>query len=118
MARHLFDEGGAVAAEFAVVLPSVLFILAFSLALVTAQFQNSKLEQGAAIVARALGRGESELAVMAWLKANLPQSALTTKTSNSIFCATLKQGLKVGVVLPGIELSQQSCVWVGLAVPR
>ena len=118
MARtSIGDDAGAVAAEFAVVLPSAVGILVFSLSLVTAQIQNAKLEQNAAIVARALGRGESQQSVKGWLHSNAPGATLVTKTSDSIFCATLKQRLRMTIDLPGFELSQQSCVWVGQTEP-
>ncbi len=112
------DETGAVAAEFAVVLPAVLAILLFSLSTVAVQVQAAQLEQDASVVARALGRGESPSAVKAWLAKNLQQYQLATTSADGIFCATLKQRLKVGVALPGFDLSQQSCVWVGQAVPQ
>jgi len=111
------SEGGAVAAEFAVILPSVVAILMFSLGLLATQTQSFKVEQAAAIVARALGRHESETLVKEWLTRNLPDSSFTTKTTNGIFCATVKQRLRVGITLPGFELTEQSCVWVGQSVP-
>lgn len=105
------------AAEFAVVLPSVVAILMFSLGLLATQTQSFKVEQAAAIVARALGREESKSSVTEWLKRNLPDSSFTTKIMNGIFCATVKQRLRLGITLPGFELTEQSCVWVGQSVP-
>ena len=112
------EETGAVAAEFTVVLPTVLAILLFSLSAVAMQVQAATLEQDAAIAARALGRGESSAIVSTWLNKHLQNFKLSTTVADGIFCANLRQRLKVGAALPGFDLSEQSCVWVGQAVPQ
>ncbi len=112
------DETGAVAAEFAVALPAVMAILIFSLSLVASQVQGARLEQDAAIAARAIGRGESVTDVEAWLKADLHNFKLTTSQEDGILCAMLKQRLSVGITLPSFVLDERSCVWVGETVPQ
>ena len=110
------DETGAVAAEFAVALPAVLVILVFSLGLMASQVQAFKLEQAAALTARALGRGEPEEQVKQWLSNNAPDAAISTATKDGIFCATLKHRLRVGITLPSLDVIARSCVWVGREV--
>lgn len=54
----LLDESGAVTAEFAMLLPTVVFVLGIGLASIGAQVQRVKLVEQAAEAARAVARGE------------------------------------------------------------
>lgn len=56
--RRLLSESGAVTAEFAMLLPTVVFVLGISLASIAAQVQRVQLVVQAADSARAVARGE------------------------------------------------------------
>ena len=112
----MVDDTGAVTAEFAVAMPAVLVILVFSLGLIASQIQDLRLQQVSSVVARALGRGEPDHSVKAWLKKNVPDAVIATANSDGVFCATLKQRLRVGISLPRFDLQEKSCVWVGQSV--
>ena len=112
----MVDDTGAVTAEFAVAMPAVLVILVFSVGLIASQIQDLRLQQVASVVARALGRGEPDRSVKAWLKTNAPDAVFSTANRDGVFCATLKQRLRVGISLPSFDLQEKSCVWVGQSV--
>jgi hypothetical protein len=86
-----------VTAEFAVVLPAVILVLAFCLAGMQIAGQQVRLQDVAADAARILGRGEGVAKAQAFVTAALPGARLTAESRNSVVCAFLQNPL----ALPG-----------------
>lgn len=92
------DESGSVAAEFVVVLPTVILILAISLGALSATVERIRLVSVAAGVARALARAEPIEKVRQIYSSQLSGRKLDISESGELICA--KVGLRLK--LPGI----------------
>src|SRR6218665_403178 len=133
--RWVDSERGSVTAELAVTLPAVALVLAACLTgvrlvgdnvrLVDAAADaappppaggglvgdNVRLVDAAADAARALGRGESEETASAIVARVYGSAALAVTSVDSYVCVTLTA--TGSGILPGIQLSAQSCALTG-----
>jgi TadE-like protein len=95
---HSGAERGSITAEFAAVIPAVMLVLAGCLVGFQLASQQLRLQDAAAITARALARGDSAPA--------FPGASVTTRADGDLLCAriTLPTGPPFFV-----ELSAESC---------
>lgn len=104
----LRDERGSVTAEFAIVLPSALLVLALclgALSAATTHLVNANIARDAA---RSLSRGQSEAEVTYSVAVARPGAQITIRRSSLAVCVTLSQsppGLAVIEALPPLEVS-------------
>ncbi|NQX10914.1 pilus assembly protein [Microbacteriaceae bacterium VKM Ac-2855] len=99
-------ERGSAAAEFAVVLPAVLVILALCVGAIASTAQYTRLVDAAADAARSLGRGDADV-VSAVARVD-PGASVVTGTDDGLVC------VDVGAVihpLPtvGVPITVHSC---------
>ena len=92
------DERGSVTAEFAAVVPAVVLVLAASLTCMQLSSQQLRLQDAAAITARALARGDTA--------PSLPGASLTTTTQGDLVCARLAMTAEPPFF---VALAAQSC---------
>ena len=99
------DRGdrGSVTAEFAAVIPAVLLVLACCLAGLQLAGQQLRLQDAAAVTARALARGDSAPAY--------PGATVTTRVDEQLLCARL--GAASGAPLIPLQLTAESCALKG-----
>ena len=104
------STAGSVTAEFAVILPVVVLVVALLINIIAVGMQQSKLHQAAAVAARQLARGESTATIT---------SAVTNMTTASTQVLTSTSGTWASVELtspvpgplglfPALELSAQA----------
>lgn len=115
--RFGLTEQGSVTAEFAVVLPGVLLILYFALAVLALQSSRIALVEIAAEGSRALARGESELLVSELIaQAGLGfDTGFETSFSELSICVEVAQRHEIrafGATFP-IELKEVQCARKG-----
>src|SRR6218665_1917077 len=109
--RWVDSERGSVTAELAVTLPAVALVLAACLTGVRLVGDKVRLVDAAADAARALGRGESEETASAIVARVYGSAALAVTSVDSYVCVTLTA--TGSGILPGIQLSAQSCALTG-----
>ncbi len=98
------DRGG-VTAEFAVALPAVALVLAACIGGLQAAAAQGRLQDAAALAARAAARGEdASLAAAA-----APGAALTTWREGELVCATASGSANWAPGLPPLALAARSC---------
>lgn len=90
-------ERGSVTAEFAVVIPAVVLVLAFCLAGVQVTGQNVRLQDVASDAARILGRGESVAAAEQFVARTFPAARLRASSRGDAICVDLH----LPIALPG-----------------
>ncbi len=115
--RFGLAEQGSVTAEFAVVLPGVLLVLYFALAVLALQSSRIALVEIAAEGSRALARGESELLVSELIaEAGLgSDTAFETSFSELSICLEVAQRHEItafGATFP-IDLKETQCARKG-----
>ncbi|GAA4166080.1 hypothetical protein GCM10022286_30140 [Gryllotalpicola daejeonensis] len=91
-------ERGTVTAEFAVVLPSVMLVLALCLGAVNVIGQQVALGSLAASGARMLARGDDPGAVRAQVVSAAPGAALAQSTDGAFVCVALTRPARFGPV--------------------
>jgi hypothetical protein len=111
------DEQGSVTAEFAVVLPGVLLILYFALAVLALQSSRIALVGLAAEGSRALARGEPELVVSELISQSGlgPNTGFETSFSELSICVEVVQRHQItalGATFP-IDLKEVQCARKG-----
>ncbi len=89
------DETGSITAEFAAVVPAVLLVLAMSLAALQLGSAQLRLQDAAAVTARALARGDSAPGV---------DAAVATWRQGDLLCVRLSRAAQFAVTL-----SAESC---------
>jgi Flp pilus assembly protein TadG len=97
------SDRGAITAEFAIVLPTVFLLLAFSMSTLTAQFERIRLVSVAAGLARAVARGEPESQVRELYATQLRGSQVTFSTDGLLLCAEVGRDLTL-LGLPNLPL--------------
>ena len=112
----IFSDAGLVTAEFAIVLPVVVGMLVFGLAVISVQVQAARLQQLAAVASHALARFEDPPRVKEWLREQAPTSKLTSSKSDGVLCATVVQSMTFVVSIESFKVSEKSCTWVGQEV--
>jgi len=102
------SEEGSVSAELAITLPAVIAILIFALSAMTIQLHRIDLTARAAVLARAVARGETESAIEAMLGS---REQLRRKPIGVFNCVTLT----APVVIAGLtlDLEADSCARTG-----
>lgn len=104
------SELGSVAAEFAIVLPAVVLVLACCLSGLQVAGQQLRLQDAAASAARAAARGDG-VGIAARL---VPGATATRSTDGDLVCVSVaaRSTALVGTLL-GIELRASSCALGG-----
>ena len=98
MRCHLEGERGSITAEFATVIPAVMLVLAACMICFQLASQQLRLQDAAAITARALARGDSAPA--------FPGARVETRADGDLLCARLTLPAQLPLL---IELSAESC---------
>jgi hypothetical protein len=99
-------EAGTVTAEFAVVLPAVVLVLACALAAIGLGAQQLRLQGAAFDAARLLGRGDP--GALDRVHSVDPSARLGTRSSGAVICADVTAPVSIGV-LAGLELEASAC---------
>ena len=111
-------ERGTVTAEFAVVLPSVLLVLALFLGAVNVIGQQVALGSLASSGARMLARGDDPAAVRARVASAAPGASLTQSSDGAFVCLTLAREARFGPIgLGAVSLSARDCALAADARP-
>jgi hypothetical protein len=115
--RLVLEDRGSVTAEFAVVLPGVLLVLYFALAVLALQSSRIALVELAAEGSRALARGESEQLVSELItQSGLgPKITFESSFTDLSICVEVVQNHEIGAfgaTFP-IELSEVQCARKG-----
>lgn len=101
-------ERGSVTAEFAIVLPVAMLVLALCLATLSAAATHIVNTGVARDAARSLSRGHSEAEVSYSVAVARPSATLTVERSSLAVCVTLSQvlpGFSLVEALPPLEVS-------------
>ncbi|WP_394289485.1 TadE family type IV pilus minor pilin [Microbacterium sp.] len=99
------DERGSATAEFAVVVPAVVVVLALAISALGVGGRQVRLEQGAAQAARLAARGDSVESV----ERALDIEGLHTARSRSGDLVCVRLTAPAGAVLPLPDLRARSC---------
>jgi hypothetical protein len=99
-------DAGTVTAEFAVVLPVVVLVLAMALGGMQLAGTQLRLQSGVADAARLLGRGDG--GATADLLRAVPGARLNETRRGDLVCATARAPTSLGL-LSGITISASSC---------
>lgn len=102
------DDQGSVTAELAITLPAVIAILIVALSAMTLQLHRIDLSSRAAVVARALARGEPENTIEALLGR---QDQLQHKAIGLFTCVTLITPVQISGF--SLDLEVDSCARTG-----
>ncbi|MET1019346.1 MAG: TadE family type IV pilus minor pilin [Microterricola sp.] len=106
-------ERGSVTAEFAVLLPALLLVLALCLGAVQLVGQQLRLSDAAADAARAAARGDDPSRVAALVSHAVLGADLSLSTQGGFVCAELASAPAAGLVSFGVRLSASSCALAG-----
>ncbi len=102
------NEQGSVSAELAIALPAVIAILIFALSAMTIQLHRIDLTARAAVLARAVARGETESAIEAMLGS---QDQLHRKPIGVFTCVTLTSPVEIAGL--ALDLEADACARTG-----
>lgn len=106
MRCRFLDEVGAVAAEFAAVLPAVVLMLGCALCAIELGGEQLRLQGATADAARLLGRGDPGASNR--IEEVAPEARLTVRRSGDLVCADVAAPVSLGI-LSGILLRALSC---------
>lgn len=106
-------ERGSVTAEFAVLLPALLLVLAFCLGAVQLVGQQLRLSDAAADAARAAARGDDPARVAALVSRAVPGANLSLSTQAEFVCAELGSAADGGLASFGARLTASACALAG-----
>jgi hypothetical protein len=110
MMRQSISDRGAVTAEFVVVLPAVLMILAISIGSLTAQLERLKLVSIAGMIARAVARDESPEMINSVFARQIEGRELTFFSRELMTCVELSRSVKfAGLANFGLRLAETQC---------
>lgn len=101
---------GSVTAEFAVILPTIVLVLAMLINVIAVGIHQSKLHQAAGVAARQLARGETTSTITSSVT-HMTTAATTTRTSVSDQWATVELSSPIPGPLglfPSIELTAKA----------
>lgn len=105
---------GSVTAEFAIVLPAVVLVLALCLCGVAVTAQQVRLQDVAADAARILGRGESLVAAERYVETRLPGTTLSAELRESAVCVHLALPIAMpGASVLALTTKATSCALAG-----
>jgi hypothetical protein len=100
------DDGGAVTAEFAAVLPAVVLVLGCALGAMQLAAEQLRLQGADVAAARLLGRGDSGARDLV-LAVN-PYATLVIRSSGDVVCAESSAPASIGILL-GITITASAC---------
>jgi Flp pilus assembly protein TadG len=106
-------ERGGVTAEFAVLLPALLLVLAFCLGAVQLVGQQLRLSDAAADAARAAARGDGPARVAALVTRAVPGADLSLSTQAEFVCAELGSAPAGVLASFGARLTASACALAG-----
>lgn len=108
--RRLRGEQGSISAEFALVMPAVLVLLALCLGVLAAGTTRGRLWDVAGQSARSFARGDPEESVAAQARTLLPGVAVSLAGQENLVCATAGIPVSgvVGHFLP-LQLEARVC---------
>lgn len=104
------STAGSVTAEFAVILPVVVLVIAMLINVIVIGMQQSNLEQAAAVAARQLARGEASDTISTSV-VNMTSASTNVSTSAAGQWATVELTSPVPGplgIIPSIELTAQA----------
>lgn len=105
------DERGSATAEFAVVVPAVVLVIALTAGCLTAVGRQVRLEQGAAQAARLAARGEPDARVAGAVTAIAGGTVVGTSTAGDLVCVSVTAPALTP--LPVGALTARSCALSG-----
>lgn len=106
-------ERGSVTAEFAVLLPALLLVLALCLGAVQLVGQQLRLSDAAADAARAAARGDDPARVAALVSRAVSGADLGLSAQGEFICAELGSAPAGGLAALGLRLTASSCALAG-----
>jgi hypothetical protein len=110
MTRQPISDRGAVTAEFVVVLPAVLMILAISIGSLTAQLERLKLVSIAGMIARAVARDESPEMINSVFARQIEGRELRFFNRELITCVEVSRSVNfAGLANFGLRLAETQC---------
>ncbi|MFT4050928.1 MAG: TadE family type IV pilus minor pilin [Microbacterium sp.] len=105
-------DRGSATAEFAVVAPAVVLVIALAAGALAASGRQVRLEQGAAQAARLAARGESDARVDGIVAAVADGVVSAVSTEGDLVCVTASAPASVPL-LPLPDLTARSCALSG-----
>lgn len=109
--RHS-DDRGSVAAEFAVVLPAVILVLALGTGALATGARHIRLQDAAADAARLVARGEPQDRANALIGAAVAGAGAAIERRADLVCIIASAEVRVAGVVP-VTLSATSCALDG-----
>jgi len=106
--RALRDATGSATVEFAMVMPSLIVVVAFVVASLAVTSQSVRLADAAAVVARQTARGDGR-SVADTLARLAPGARVTRSDESDLVCVDLRRDVRVGPVDAAITVSASSC---------
>lgn len=105
------DDRGSAAAEFAVVVPAVLLVVALAAGTLAAAGRQVRLEQAAAQAARLAARGEADARVVDIVSTVAGGAVDAVSAEGDLVCVSVSAPLGLAVPLP--DLTARSCALGG-----
>jgi len=106
--RRVLPDTGSVTAEFAVVLPAVIVVVALAVGAVGASAQSVRLADAAAVAARQTARGDVD-SVPETLAALAPGAESSSSLQGAIVCLTVARAVSLGPLSGVVTLRARSC---------
>ena len=98
-------------AEFAMVLPAVMLVLAFAAGAVQIGAAQVRLTDAAADAARLVGRGESESRAASRVQDAVGGAALAVSRDGLLVCVTARASVTLGPLAGAIDLDARGCAY-------
>jgi hypothetical protein len=111
--RGDLGDRGSVVAEFAVVMPAVLLVLAMALGGVQMAGLQLRVQDAAAGAARSWGRGDTAGSVSARVGVQVPGARVARSVRRDLVCATVSASSPGLAARWGIQVSATSCAMTG-----
>lgn len=109
--RHS-DDRGSVAAEFAVVLPAVILVLALGMGALATGARQVMLQDAAADAARLVARGEPRGRAEAIIGAAVAGAGAAVERRADLVCVIASAEVRIAGIIP-VSLSATSCALEG-----
>ena len=106
------EERGSVTAEFALVLPVLVVLLALGAGLLSASSARVRLEDGAADAARVVGRGEGDGSAAAIVARSVPGAGVSIARDGDFVCVTATATIRIVGAIPA-PMTARSCALDG-----
>ena len=110
--RAADGDTGSVAAEFAVVLPAVMIVLALCAGALTAATHQVRLQDAAADAARLAARGEPASRVVSTVSAAVAGAGAAVRPHDELVCVDASAHLTIGGIV-SIPIRATSCALAG-----